>query len=279
MEIGALSKTDTCNYCHKKGHFVKDCRKKQADLKKGGPTPHNANSGKTCNYCKKTGHVEADCRKKTFDKGGGKAKGKGKGDGKGPRPKLTCTHCKKPGHAAKDCRLLKQRRPLNAIEDGDVDGDWSTNAIDIGMVTVRNALTCATTAAEATSHSAKLNAISKSGLLVDSGAAIHVCGLKNFEKAKLCDLKRKDLHLQTANGQRLKVYGTRRVHLKHGEGHISVTFVVADVTQPILSVIQLVKDDCKVNFTRKNCSITTANGVRLPLSQEFDGLPYLLTTD
>jgi hypothetical protein len=78
-------------------------------------------------------------------------------------------------------------------------------------------------------------------ILVDSGAAGHVCPRDWMPQADTC--MQTGLDLKTVSGESMKHYGRRTVRMKFdgAEGHGAATFEVTDVRQPILSVGALMR--------------------------------------
>ena len=78
-------------------------------------------------------------------------------------------------------------------------------------------------------------------LLFDSGAAVHVCPLDYATQTPLCTNGNKP-SLRTVTGETITVHGTRTVHYQmDGRSTITVTYVVADVSMPVLAVSRLLR--------------------------------------
>ena len=81
----------TCNFCGKKGHKWKECRKRlreQGDKK--GANFKNQSTSQKCEFCNIPGHVWKECRKRIREQGGSKS--------------TQCEFCNIPGHTWKECR-------------------------------------------------------------------------------------------------------------------------------------------------------------------------------
>ncbi len=78
-------------------------------------------------------------------------------------------------------------------------------------------------------------------ILVDGGAACHVCPRDWMPKADTC--AQAGLDLKTVSGERMQHYGRRTVRMKFdgARGHGAATFEVTDVEHPILSVGALLR--------------------------------------
>eukprot|EP00969_Alexandrium_andersonii_P213377 9422526-Alexandrium_andersonii.AAC.1 len=75
--------------------------------------------------------------------------------------------------------------------------------------------------------------------MVDSGAALNVCPPSWGPDIEVLPLPQKR-NLQAANGQDIQTYGLKNVNsFVDKKGFISATFLVAQVQNPILAVVQL----------------------------------------
>ena len=157
--------------------------------------------------------------------GGKTSKGKGKGKGKGSRYKG-----KGKGLYALDCS--------NAD-----DTPWTTAGIDLSSLI--SSLPRLHTGRE-NDHSPYRQDEGSSGRLRSSTS----CLPPNLFKDSPIRPLRKSLNLQTASGENLPVYGSRRVLFKQGAGYLPIDFIVADVSQGILSVAQLIRSGCKLHFSK-----------------------------
>ncbi len=112
---------------------------------------------------------------------------------------------------------------------------------------------------------------SSTSVLVDSGAALHVCPV-NWVKDAVLLQSTKAIRLQTASGQVLKVQGIRRVFFRSREHYFPVNFVVTDVTTPIMSVMQLLRNGVHVHFSAQDSYLEFPQNVRIPLHCAKDSL-------
>ena len=251
---GAGKRTSgNCRFCGIPGHWEKDCRKKQAQQRSTSAPPRT--DGR-CNRCGKLGHFSRDCwstkgSSKGSKDGGKTSKGKTKGKGKGAKSR-------------------GKGKGLNAIDCyNDDDTPWTTAGIDLSSL-ISSLHVRTLDVQTAVHHIDKTKA-----LLVDSGAAIHVCPPSLFKDSPIRPLK-KSLNLQTASGENLPVHGSRRVLFKQGSGYMPIDFIVADVSQGILSVAQLIRSGCKINFSKSGCSIVFSDGSKAHLKPDSDAMPYFV---
>jgi len=78
-------------------------------------------------------------------------------------------------------------------------------------------------------------------LLFDSGAAVHVCPLDYATEYPLCTTGSKPA-LRTVTGEAITVHGTRTVHYQmDARSAITINYVVADVSMPVLAVSRLLR--------------------------------------
>ena len=75
--------------------------------------------------------------------------------------------------------------------------------------------------------------------------------------------KKKSTQLTAANGTTIDSWGTRNIHLDLGKGHqYQHTFMIADVTRPILGADFFVANNISIDLKHKSL---TANKVKIPL--------------
>ena len=86
---------------------------------------------------------------------------------------------------------------------------------------------------------------------------------------------RKDLKLQGAGGGPIRTCGVRRVQL-HADQSTSfpMDFVIADVTRPIISVIQLQATGIIASFAKSGCHLRTGQHKWITLKRGEDTLSY-----
>jgi hypothetical protein len=111
-------------------------------------------------------------------------------------------------------------------------------------------------------------------ILVDSGAAGHVCPRDWMPQADTC--RPAGLSLKTVSGESMKHYGSRTVRIKFdGAGGLGVaTFEVTDVRQPILSGSALMRSGHTVVFSPTNPYLLRPTGEKLALEMR-NGSFYL----
>jgi len=120
-DINHFSK-ETCNYCKKPGHLVKDCRKLAYVKKQEGKQPtvschscgkkgHKSSDCRSrqpqqkliiCHSCGKKGHKSYECRSKP-SQNGHKFSEKGNNKNFSNTKKIICSYCNKPGHYESTC--------------------------------------------------------------------------------------------------------------------------------------------------------------------------------
>ena len=118
----------TCNYCTKKGHKWKECRKRLREQgEKKGEFSKNQSTSQKCTYCNIPGHLWKDCRKRIREQGAPKpqnqndkyqkkvhfSKPENKGGSQGnadfrkkgdSSKKIVCWNCNRTGHYKSECR-------------------------------------------------------------------------------------------------------------------------------------------------------------------------------
>ena len=112
-------------------------------------------------------------------------------------------------------------------------------------------------------------------LMVDSGAATHVCPLWFGNSFPLHRLQRGEgPQLRTVTDDNIQLHGYRWIYMHNTHGHpIAIPFYMCDVQQPILSVIRLAEQGFHINFN-DNPPITHSKGFASSLKQK-DGLYFL----
>ncbi len=102
-------------------------------------------------------------------------------------------------------------------------------------------------------------------ILVDSGAACHVCPRDWMSQADTCVQAGRDL--KTVSGDSMQHYGRRTVRMKFdgSEGHGAAAFEVTDVQYPILSSGALMKSGHTVVFSPTNPYILRPTGEQIAL--------------
>ena len=211
---------------------------------------------------------------KGYDKGKGhNNKGKGKGyysnqqGGKGAKGKQAtnvCYRCGQPGHMAKQCRVAIYNCDAGTFDANDQTDDWYNQAhYDNNwyhQTTLPQAPQVADPSAAPISglHEVTIAMIGttqqpagdnkKVSLIIDSGAATHVCPPWCAPQFPLHQLEHgTGPQLRTVTNQHIKLFGYRWVCMTNHSGQqIVIPFYVCEVKQPILSVeqgFQLTSDD------------------------------------
>eukprot|EP00971_Amphidinium_carterae_P164138 3253996-Amphidinium_carterae.1 len=213
----------------KSGKGYGDYHKGNGDNQKGADGKSKKGKGKgVCWNCGGTGHKSKACPSPPSHSG--KAKGKGKG---------------------KSVQAVEGHTQETAAGSGETANVGSVEAeADQWIMTM-------STAAEP---------MADQQLLIDSGSQIHVCPRSWHEEIPIAVTK--PLVVRSAGGHVLKHYGTRRIPLTMESGKVwPVTFEVADVKRPILSVHLLVKEGCSVVFAPDRCLVTHGDGTRIVMTE------------
>ena len=238
---------------------------------------------RSCYHCGKKGHLSRDCwnkneyEKKDFNKDFNKdfykgKKGKGK-EGKGHVSYMSdaVVHEVNSNCSSSPQFLAAPSAPSSVAAvysnlEAIYEGDW----ILLTMQESKPSLgLCAVTV--------KAEFSQKEGfLLIDSGAACHVCPKSWIPEGS--QERSYDRVLRTANGTALKYYGnvSMQLALPGVKGFGSVVFEVTDVHCAILSVSQLLKGGHKIEFEKDRAFFHHVSGVRLPLLAR-NGLYFLRT--
>ena len=201
--------------------------------------------------------------------GYGKGKGysnKGKGEGhynnqqggkgaKGTQAANVCYRCGQPGHMAKQCRVAIYNCDTGTFDTNDQTDDWYNQAhydnnwyhqdqpqvADSSAAPVSGLHEVAIAMIGATQQPQEDN--KRVSLMIDSGAATHVCPLWFASQFPLHQLAHgTGPQLRTATNQHIKLHGYRWVCMTNHSGQqIVIPFYVCEVKQPILSVTRLVE--------------------------------------
>ena len=223
---------------------------------KGKSGKDKGHKGVSKDSSKSKGKGSKDGSGKSSEKG---AQGRGKGAFQG-----YCNQCGKWGHRKADCYSKKGHEKTQQQEvqgsvslvenyqgwdEGHEDGKWVFAVV-----------------AEANEG--------KGMLLVDSGAAVHVCprwyvGSRSIEKSERLDLR-------SANGEPIVSYGAVEVPVQCSRDVVArIKFNVADVAKPILSVSKLIEKGYNVCFAGDK-SYIERNGKKLYL-KAGNGVFYIET--
>ena len=92
-------------------------------------------------------------------------------------------------------------------------------------------------------------------VMLDTGAGVSVCPKNCFEFCPITPMD-EDHTLKTASGSSIKSFGQRNVKFYFANvGKITVKFIVASVTRPLLSMKDLVGNNCSVLLSGQNSFI------------------------
>ena len=103
--------------------------------------------------------------------------------------------------------------------------------------------------------------------MIDSGAAISVAPKEQFSHVELNTRDSKGYNLQSAKGDRLRIHGTREVPLIFGKHTINIKVIVCDVTLPLLSVHDLIRNGLSIILEQHN-PVVIHDSVKYPLKYE-----------
>ena len=231
----------------------------------------------------------------------GKDKGQGKATGKGRGYTTGCYRCGQQGHTAKDCRV-----PVYNIQEDTQEGyndatdqwygpqttydnHWWTNdqtqvhavqqhpqqlalpapaqldatpALQIAAVTVpRNSNSMVRSP-----DMRMITDLNKDELMIDSGAATHVCPIWFASTTQTYDLPDHERpNLRTATEDPIEVYGYKWVYMTNESNQqIVIPFYVCSVSQPILSVTRLAEQGFTIHLS-EHPTITHPNGFEAKL--------------
>ena len=306
MDIGAVNK----GY---KGKYNKGKGKKPNKGK--GKNKSNKGKGYGYGYNKGKGKIGQGMQPKgSNNKGGYIGKGKGKPTGKGKGvPTQGCYRCGQPGHIARDCRVAVHN--LNEVATNTYTGHWQDDATtqwyqqqqyydgqwwnddqtQVSALPQQQLALPPTSAQEQQVPQLHIAAISiqqsnkqqpateqpantTEDLMIDSGAATHVCPPWFAPTYKTYELHpEQGPRLTTATEEDITVYGYKWVYMKNSKQQpIVIPFYVCDVSQPILSVTRLASQGFNIQLS-DHPTITNTNGFEATLKQQ-QGL-YFLTVN
>ncbi|KAG6629834.1 hypothetical protein CIPAW_14G112700 [Carya illinoinensis] len=172
-----------------------------------------------CFSCKEYGHIAAHCARKS------------------------CNYCKKPGHIIKDCPTRPQNRQANTYQ-ATVGSSSSATTGDSSTLTTEMV------------QQMIISAFSALGLqgngsltwLVDSGASNHMTSSSDT----LSNVRpyNGSSHIQIANGSQLPIHAIGDV-----DSTVQDVFVSPQLSTSLISVGQLVDNNCDVRFSRDGCLV------------------------
>jgi hypothetical protein len=96
--------------------------------------------------------------------------------------------------------------------------------------------------------------------IIDSGAAISVAPPGFCPEIAVDPVHKNECKLQSASGQRLQVYGQKIVPIKFGESNIEIIFVICEVTQPLISALDLNNKGVAILLNPKNPKLIIKGG-------------------
>jgi len=174
-----------------------------------------------CYSCKKYGHIASNCGKKF------------------------CNYCKQQGHIIKECPTRPQNRRINAFQ-ARINGSTDDNSSSGQVLTPEMVQQMIVSAFSALGLQG--NDVTSNFWIVDSGASNHMTNstsiLKNVRKYQ------GPSQIQIANGSNLPITKV---------GDITPTFknvfVSPKLSTSLISVGQLVDNNCDVNFSRNGCLV------------------------
>ncbi|XP_060669960.1 retrovirus-related Pol polyprotein from transposon RE1 isoform X3 [Ziziphus jujuba] len=182
-----------------------------------------------CYSCKEYGHIANYC-KKNF-----------------------CNYCKKSGHLIAECRRRPQNRTSQALH---VSHSSSTPGFDSGSISSSGMTNITPEVVQQLIYSA-LSTLGISGTAthshvcyIDSGASNHMVS----SPKSLVNVKPSlgNLEIQTANGDKLPVKAIGDIPHSLPLNNV---FLVPHLTSNLLSVGQLVDENCKVSFSPSGCIV------------------------
>ena len=220
----------------------------------------------------------------------GKGKNKGQHKGKGKNPMSGCYICGQPGHMARDCRTTVynvSETLQEQAQDGTgqwydqqngYDPYWYSNDItgyanNQSYIQQQQALpppqqtqqnlqersistlhfVTAVTPSDKSMTTAFINEANnhtEAEIMIDSGAATHVCPPWFAQNSPLYTLQQgQGPSLRTATDEEINMYGYKWVLMANNDNYkIVVPFYVCDVKQPIMSVTRLTEQGFNIQF-------------------------------
>ena len=250
-----------------------------------------------------------------FSKGYAQAPHKGnKGKGKGKPVTAICYKCGNPGHMARDCRVAVYNMGEATYEDQtqawwndqQYDATWwsqdlrhvqqpqsqqqlalppaptypvaQANTEQIHFISgVGNDLLIAAIGHQQVSKTQSTADSSRAHLMIDSGAATHVCPTWFAPASPMHPLSNEQgPRLRSVTNDNIQLFGYKWVYMQNNNGQsIVIPFCVCNVHQPILSVTRLAEQGFTLQFG-DNPHIEHSKGFRSTLEQK-DSL-YCLNT-
>ena len=84
--------------------------------------------------------------------------------------------------------------------------------------------------------------------MVDTGAEISVAPRSFAAEIQLSSLQPSDLQLQTATGKKIETFGVRNLQLLCHGFSFKMSFVIADVSQPLLGIGSLLRNNLSLHL-------------------------------
>ena len=230
----------------------------------------------------------------------GKGKGQGKPTGKGKGYTTGCYRCGQHGHTAKDCRVAMYNIQED-IQEGYNDATeqwygpqttydnhwWTNDQTQVNAVQQAQQLALpapaqldATPALQIAAVTVPRNSnriirapdmrmitdISKDELMIDSGAATHVCPIWFASTTQTHDIPEHERpNLRPATEDPITAYGYKWVYMTNESNQqIVIPFYVCSVSQPILSVTRLTEQGFSIHLSEQP-TITHPNGFEAKL--------------
>jgi len=183
-----------------------------------------------CFCCKQLGHYASNC------------------------PKKFCNYCKKDGHILKECKIRPPKRNVTAFT-ASVDSSIPNNSANLAPVQPNVSTTTSTVTSEMVQQmivsafsALGFSGKSSSSWYFDLGASNHMTSNAQF----LTNTKKYfgNLKIHTADGNQLPITSTGDI-----SSSLTNVFVSPGLTSNLLSVGQLVENDCQVQFSQSGCLV------------------------
>ncbi|CAN1141195.1 Retrovirus-related Pol polyprotein from transposon TNT 1-94 [Linum perenne] len=225
-----------------------------------------------CRHCNESGHIVSHCKKRNF-----------------------CNYCKKPGHIILDCRARRRTSGYNNSYNGNYSnggGNSSTgggsnfsnsNRGSYSVQTgghdnnieqlVHSALQKVLPSALNMAFSAYTSSGNSNSWFLDSASFNHMTGNSSLFRSYRPATSKMDV--QVANGQRLVVSGIGDVAA--GSIVLRNTLHVPSLVPNLVSVGQLVDDNCIVSFSPYGCSVQDLNTRKVIGRGRKDGRNFLVS--
>ena len=104
--------------------------------------------------------------------------------------------------------------------------------------------------------------------IIDSGAAVSVAPPSFCPEISVDPSGKSKYKLQSASGQRLQVYGSKVVPIKLADSEVKIVFVICEVTQPLVSALDLNNKGIAILLNPKEPKLIFENG-SFPLGKDL----------